>query len=108
LGIIKNQEVCMGTEGRRKFDKEFKVETVRLIVEGGRKLSEVARNFDIHENVLRKWKQQYQYDRFGAFPGKGNLKPDEGEYRKLLKENADLKEERDILKNCPKGIHLSL
>ena len=90
----------MGTEGRRKFDKEFKVETVRLIVEGGRKLSEVARNFDIHENVLRKWKQQYQDDRFGTFPGKGNLKPDEGEYRKLLKENADLKEERDILKKA--------
>lgn len=98
----------MGKEGRRKFDMEFKVETVRLVVEGGRKLSEVDRNFDIHENVLRKWKQQYLEDRFGAFPGKGNLKPDEGEYRKLLKENADLKEEQGILKNCPKGIHLSL
>lgn len=90
----------MDSGGRRKFDREFKIETIRLIVEGGRKLSEVARNFDIHENVLRKWKQQYQDDRFGAFPGKGNFKPDETEYRKLIKENADLKEERDILKKA--------
>lgn len=35
LGIIINQEVCMA-DGKRKFDREFKVETVRLIVEGGR------------------------------------------------------------------------
>ena len=33
---------------------EFKIETARLIVEGGRKISDVARDFDIHENVLRK------------------------------------------------------
>jgi transposase len=90
----------MDSGGRRKFDREFKIETIRLIVEGGRKISEVARNFDIHENVLRKWKQQYQDDRFGSFPGKGNFKPDETEYRKLIKENADLKEERDILKKA--------
>ncbi|MCX5807732.1 MAG: hypothetical protein NT010_16955 [Proteobacteria bacterium] len=35
LDIIVNQEMCLA-EGRRKFDREFKVETVRLIVEEGR------------------------------------------------------------------------
>jgi transposase-like protein len=51
LGIVKNQEVCIDTKGRRKFNKEFKVETVRLIVEEGRKLSEVARNFGNKSNA---------------------------------------------------------
>jgi len=90
----------MGLRERRKYDREFKIETVRLITEGGRKVSEIARDFGIHEAVLRRWKQQYGEDALHAFPGKGNLKPADAEYRRLLKENADLKEERDILKKA--------
>ncbi len=69
----------MGVRERRKFDREFKVETARLIVERGRKISEVARDLDIHENVLRKWKNEYIEDTQHAFPGKGRLKPEEEE-----------------------------
>jgi transposase len=98
LGIIIKQEVCMGSEGRRKFDREFKVETARLIVEGGRKVTDVARDFDIHENVLRKWKNQYIEDKEHSFPGKGRLKPEDEELRRLKRELADMREERDILK----------
>ncbi|MEK6791392.1 MAG: transposase [Deltaproteobacteria bacterium] len=38
----------------RKFDREFKLEAVRLITEGGREVSEVARSLDVHENLLRR------------------------------------------------------
>jgi transposase len=78
----------------------YRSETARLIVEGGRKISDVARDFDIHENVLRKWKNQYIEDTQHPFPGKGRLKPEEEELRSLKRENADLKEERDILKKA--------
>jgi hypothetical protein len=32
------QEVCMSQEKRRRFDKEFKMETARLTVEKGKRL----------------------------------------------------------------------
>lgn len=85
---------------RRRFDKEFKMETARLMVEKGRKASELARDLDIHENVLRKWRQQYLEDTQHAFPGKGHLKPEEEEIKRLKKRLTDVEEERDILKKA--------
>ena len=38
-------------KGKRKYDKQFKEEAVRLVIEGGRKVTEVARSLGIHENV---------------------------------------------------------
>ncbi|MGD9577000.1 MAG: transposase [Syntrophorhabdus sp.] len=58
---------------RRKFDREFKIETVRLITQGNRKVSDIARDLGIHENVLHKWKQQYQEDSLHAFPGRSHM-----------------------------------
>jgi len=86
--------------GRRNFDREFKMETARLIVEGGRRVADVAQDLDIHENVLRKWKNQYLEDKEQSFPGKGKLKPEEEEIRRLRRELADIKEEREILKKA--------
>ena len=37
---------------RRKYDREFKVEAVKLVTGGGRAVAEVARNLGIHENKL--------------------------------------------------------
>src|SRR3989304_2410141 len=71
----------------RKYDKQFKEEAVRLATEEGRKVTEVARSLGIHENLLRTWKRKYQEDPAGSFPGKGHLKPQDEEFRKLQKEN---------------------
>jgi transposase len=38
---------------RRKYDREFKVEAVKLVTGGGRGVAEVARNLGIHENLYR-------------------------------------------------------
>lgn len=85
---------------RRRFDKEFKQEVVRLVVEGGRQVSEVARDLDIHPNVIHRWKREYLEDTEHAFPGKGHMKPEEEELQKLRKKLADVTEERDILKKA--------
>lgn len=87
-------------KGNRKYDKQFKEEAVRLVIEGGRKVTEAARSLGIHENLLRTWKRKYQEDPAGSFPGSGNLKPQDEEFRKLQKENANLKEDREILKKA--------
>jgi len=85
---------------RRKYDREFKVEAVKLATEKGRTVAEVARNLGIHENLLYKWREKYTEDMAHAFPGKGRLKPAEEELRRAKRALADVTQERDILKKA--------
>ena len=85
---------------RRKYDREFKVEAVKLVTERGTSIAEAARNLGIHENLLRTWKKRYLADTKDSFPGKGHLKPQDEQVRRLRKELADAKQERDILKKA--------
>jgi len=85
---------------RRKYDREFKLEAVRLITDGGRAVAEVAQDLGIHENLLYNWRRKYLDDTVHVFPGKGHLKPADEELRQLKKELTDVKEERDILKKA--------
>ncbi|MDM8007120.1 MAG: IS3 family transposase [Phycisphaerae bacterium] len=83
---------------RRQFSREFKVEAVRLVKERGVTVAQAARDLDVHENVLRKWVQEFGADARQAFPGKGIMKPEQAEIARLKKEVAKLKMERDIPK----------
>ena len=87
------------SNGRRKYDRQFKEEAVRLVTEG-RQVTDVARSLGIHENLLRTWKRKHREDPTGSFPGKGHVKPQDEELRRLQKENASLKEDREILKKA--------
>lgn len=88
------------TKGRRKYDREFKEDAIRLIVDGGRPVREVARDLGIHENMLSRWKKEYLQDKEHSFPGKGHMKPHEEELFKLKRRIADLEEDRAILKKA--------
>lgn len=85
---------------RRSFSKEYKLEAVRLIIEGGQSISQVSRDLGIRDTVLGRWKQEYEKDHLNAFPGKGQLKPEDEELRRLRRENERLRMERDILKKA--------
>jgi len=84
----------------KRFDKNFKIEAVRLVLEQGRSASSVAKELDIHENTVRKWIKEYKIHSDDAFPGSGNLKPQDEEIRQLKKRIADLEEENAILKKA--------
>jgi transposase len=84
----------------RTYDRQFKEEAIRLVTEGGRSVSDVAHGLGIHENLLRTWKRKYKEDPSGSFPGKGHLKTEEEQLKRLQKENANLKEDREILKKA--------
>jgi len=88
---------------RRQFSKEFKLRTVKLVVDGGRPLKALARELDIQPSTIRRWKRQCLEDQENAFPGKGQLKPEDRELRDLKKRLVDLEEENEILK---KAIHI--
>jgi transposase len=85
---------------RRSFSKEFKLEAVRLMTEGGHSISQVARDLGIRDTILGRWKKNWEQDRDAAFPGKGQVKPAEAELRHLRRENERLRMERDILKKA--------
>ncbi len=85
---------------RRRFGREFKIEAVRLIRERGVSAAQAARDLDVHENVLRKWVKEFAADPGQAFPGHGQMKPEQLEIEKLRREVAKLKAERDILKKA--------
>lgn len=85
---------------RKRYTREFKQEAVRLAEESELSLDEVARDLEIHPNTLYKWRRQFLEDGQDAFPGHGNLKPANDEVRRLQRELARVKEERDILKKA--------
>ena len=63
-------------------------------------VAQAARDLDVHENVLRKWVRDLSMDPQHAFPGHGQMKPEQLEIDRLRKEVAKLKAERDILKKA--------
>ena len=86
--------------GRRRFDRAFKLEAVRLVRERGVSAAQAARDLDVHENVLRKWVKEFAADPQHAFPGQGVMKPEQQEIERLRREVIRLKAERDILKKA--------
>ena len=85
---------------RRQYDRQFKLDAVRMTQERDVSIASVARDLGIHPNVLYKWCNELLADPAHAFPGKGKLKPEDEELRRLRREVEDLKEERDILKKA--------
>jgi len=84
---------------RRAFTKEFKAETVRLVVEGKRTSAEVARDLDLTESALRQWVRQSEVDAGRGKPGALTTEERE-ELGRLRREVKTLRLEREILKKA--------
>ena len=85
---------------RKRFDRQFKLDAVNLIINGGRSVREVARDLGIDENTLYRWKRNLEGEGSDAFPGKGRLSPQEEELRRLRRDLEQVKEDREILKKA--------
>jgi transposase len=85
---------------RRRFSREFKLEAVKLVRERGVSVAQAARDLDLHENLLRKWVKDFAADQQHAFPGQGQMKPEQMGIERLRREVHKLKAERDILKKA--------
>ncbi len=83
---------------RRKFSREFKLEAVNLVRERGVSFAQAGCDLDVNHNVLRRWVKELGADPKHAFPGLGQMKPEQLEIDRLRKEVVRLKAERDILK----------
>jgi transposase len=85
---------------RRTFTREFKLEAVKLVRQRGVTMAQAARDLGVHGNVLRRWVREYVADTQQAFPGQGQMKPEQLELERLRREVIRLKAERDILKKA--------
>ena len=95
---------------RRKFAREFKLEAVRLIKERGVSYAQASQDLGVHTSQLRDWVKKFADDPQHAFPGQGQMKPEQLEIARLKREVTKLKAERDILKKAAvtsvSGFHL--
>src|SRR5437660_6041153 len=89
---------------RRQFTREFKLEAVRLIKERGVSYAQASKDLGVHPTQLRNWVKQLADDPQHAFPGQGQMKPEQLEIAQLKREVLRLKAERDILKKLSRAI----
>ena len=85
---------------RRKFTREFKLEAVNLIRERGVAVAQASHDLGVHQSQLRDWVKKFADDPLHAFPGHGQMKPEQLEITRLKREVLKPKAERDILKKA--------
>ena len=86
-------EVNKSSKTRRKYDVQFKRHAVSLWLDGDRSARAVAEELGVRESLLHMWKKKF------APPNKplsqGEL---EAEVAALRRENAQLRQQREVLK----------
>jgi transposase len=86
---------------RRSFTDDFKAGAIRLVLDEGKTVMQVARDLDLTASALRQWVERARADRS---KGKTGLTTEErAELARLRKENRSLRMERDILKKAAVG-----
>lgn len=83
-----------------KYGKEIKEQAVLRILNEQSTIKETAEDLAVHYTTVRDWVRQYRKKKNESFPGSGNRSASDAELMKLLKENADLKEENEFLKKA--------
>jgi len=86
-------EVNKANKTRRKYDNQFKRHAVSLWLDGERSAREVAQELGIPEGLLHSWKTKFA--RAPKPLSQGEL---EAEVAALRRENAQLRQQRDVLK----------
>jgi transposase-like protein len=86
---------------RRKFTREFKLEAVRLIKERGVSYAQASRDLGVHTSQLRDWVKKFADDLEQAFPGHGQMKPEQLEIARLKREVTTLKAWRWLATGVP-------
>ena len=81
-----------------KYDNEFKVMVVELL-KAGQTVKNVGEEYSLNDGMIRRWRREFEAKQ-GDFSKKKELSSDELEIKRLKKEMAAIKMERDILKKA--------
>ena len=85
---------------RKKYPKEFKLDSISLVLDQGYTRNEAARSLGINHTMLGRWIKEQQTNDGQAFRGNGKLTPEQDEIRKLKTQVRRLEMEKDILKKA--------
>jgi transposase len=80
----------------RKFDHDFRQGAVRLVVETGRPIAQVARELGINEGTLGSWCARARREREHSDGAPSETEREE--LARLRTENTELRMQRDVLK----------
>jgi len=83
----------------KRYDKEFKLQAVRLLQESDKSMKQIASDLGVSVNALWLWKKAVTESSGMAFPD-GGLTEDQLIIRSLKRELKDVTMERDILKKA--------
>ena len=81
------------------YSSEFKQNAVKLAVESDQSVAKTARDLGVNANALYTWITKYRQPESQVNKGSGENHPYD-ELKRLRREIAQLKEERDILKKA--------
>jgi transposase len=85
-------------EHRRRFSPEFREEAVRLVVDSGRRIADVARELGILDGTLGNWVAAYRREHVGDEPELSVT--ERARLRELERVNQELKMENEFLKKA--------
>src|SRR5512133_1733212 len=84
---------------RRTFSKELKLRILQE-VQSGSGLLETARKYQIHANLICRWRNQFETYKDEAFAGSGHTYTDSARIAALEREVAKLQSENELLKKA--------
>ena len=84
---------------RRQFSRELKLAAIQRL-EQGSSVAEVARAFEVHPNLIHRWRQEFRQGPGNAFSGLGKRRWEEGQLAQLERKIGQQTLEIDFLKGC--------
>jgi len=81
------------------YSSQFKQDAVKLALESNQSIVQTAKDLGVNPNTLYTWISKYRQQSHSSSKSAGEEHPHD-ELKRLRRENARLKEERDILKKA--------
>lgn len=85
---------------KKRFDDDFKISAVKMVLEGNKSMASVAKDLGINSNTLLNWKKRYLEKEGKTTSYKGKEYFENPEVTALKKELAYVKMQRDFLKKA--------
>lgn len=91
---------------RRKFSGAFKAQVAIEALKERESLAELSKRFEVHPNIISKWKQEFLERAGEIFETKSPDKQAQVDLDKLYSKIGQLEMERDFLKKVSKKLGL--
>lgn len=91
---------------RRKFSGAFKAQVAIEALKERESLAELSKKFEVHPNIISKWKQEFLERSGEIFETKSPEKQTQVDIEKLYAKIGQLEMERDFLKKVSKKLGL--